>query len=115
VLIEAPHGAASRVDPDATAYSQRDARFNVSALSIWEDPAERDLHVSWARRFTDGIRPFSKGGVYVNYLGDDAARTDVMAAYGPEKYARLAAIKRRYDPDNLFRFNQNIPPAAGHA
>jgi FAD/FMN-containing dehydrogenase len=115
VLIEAPHGAASRVDPDATAYSQRHARFNVSALSIWEDPAEQDLHISWARRFTDAIRPFSKGGVYVNYLGDDAARPDVMAAYGPEKYARLSAIKRRYDPDNLFHFNQNIPPALGDA
>jgi FAD/FMN-containing dehydrogenase len=58
------------------------------------------------------VKPFSKGGVYVNYLGDDAGRADVVAAYGPEKYRRLAAIKRRYDPDNVFRFNQNIPPTA---
>jgi FAD/FMN-containing dehydrogenase len=112
VLIEAPHGAASRVGPDETAYSQREARFNVSALSIWEDPREVDPHVRWARDFADSVKPFSKGGVYVNYLGDDAGRADVVAAYGPEKYRRLAALKRRYDPDNLFRFNQNIPPGA---
>jgi FAD/FMN-containing dehydrogenase len=112
ILIEAPHGAVSRVGPDETAYSQREARFNVSALSIWEDPREVDPHVTWARDFADTVKPFSKGGVYVNYLGDDAGPAGVVAAYGPEKFHRLAAIKRRYDPKNLFRFNQNIPPAA---
>jgi FAD/FMN-containing dehydrogenase len=111
VLIEAPHGAASRVGPEETAYSQREARYNVSALSIWEDPGEVEPHVRWARDFAAAIEPFSRGGVYVNYLGDDAGRADVVAAYGAEKYRRLAGIKRRYDPQNLFRFNQNIPPA----
>ena len=115
VLIEAPHGAASRIPSDAAAYSQRDGRYNVSALSIWEDPTEVEPHVGWTREFAATVQRFSGGGVYVNYLGDDAGRADVVAAYGAEKYRRLADIKRRYDPGNMFRFNQNIPPSGGHA
>jgi FAD/FMN-containing dehydrogenase len=111
VLIEAPHGAASRVEPNATAYGQRDARYNVSALSIWEDENESEPHVAWAREFAAAVRLHSTGAGYVNYLGDDSAPADVVAAYGADRYRRLTEVKRRYDPENRFRFNQNIPPA----
>jgi len=78
----------------------------------WEDPAEDGMHMIWARDFWSAMRPFSSGGTYVNFLTADAEEERVRAAYGPTLYDRLARIKARYDPDNLFRSNQNIRPAA---
>jgi FAD/FMN-containing dehydrogenase len=112
ILIEAPHGAASRVGDEQTAYSQRDKRYNMSALAIWEGAEEDDRHVRWARRYAQAIESLAKGAAYVNYLEEDAKREQVRAAYGAEKFSRLSALKAKYDPTNLFRFNQNIPPAA---
>ena len=109
ILIEAPHGAVRRVPESATAFGQRGARFNVSALAIWEE-GDPDPHVRWARDFAAAVAPFASGG-YINYLAEDASRDDVAAAYGRERYERLVALKRRYDPSNVFRFNQNIDPA----
>lgn len=103
-------GAIARVAADETAYGQRDGRFLFNAVSMWEDPAATDANVSWARAFHDAMQPFATGGAYVNFLseeGDDRIR----AAYGADKFARLAQIKAQYDPENLFRLNQNIPPA----
>jgi berberine-like enzyme len=111
ILIEAPHGAVRQVSDDATAFGQRQARFNASALAIWEGPADPEPHVRWARSYADAIAPFSSGG-YVNYLGDDASAADVAAAYGRQRFERLVALKTRYDPSNVFRFNQNIAPKA---
>lgn len=111
ILIEAPHGAVHRVDEGETAFGQRGARYNASALAIWEDPRDSDRHISWARAYADALTPFATGG-YVNYLGDDASRDDVAAAYGFQRYQRLAALKTKYDPSNVFRFNQNIAPIA---
>jgi FAD/FMN-containing dehydrogenase len=111
VLIEAPHGAVHEVAPDATAFGQRNARFNVSGLAIWEPEDEPDRHVAWTRGYADAIAPFATGG-YVNYLGDDASADDLAAAYGAERFRRLVDLKTRYDPTNMFRFNQNIRPAA---
>lgn len=111
VLIEAPHGAASRVPDQATAYSQREKRFNISALAIWEKDANPQRHIDWARDLAGKLEPLSDGGAaYVNYLNDDATPDEVEQAYGSEKYRRLQELKARYDPQNVFRNNQNIPP-----
>jgi len=112
VLIEAPHGAASRVPDADTAYSQRDKRYNISALAIWEDDANPQRHMKWTRDLARRIEPLSGGGAaYVNYLNDDASAADVEEAYGGEKYRKLRALKAKYDPQNVLRYNQNIPPA----
>jgi FAD/FMN-containing dehydrogenase len=110
ILIEAPHGAVSRVGSDESAYSYRADRYNASALAIWEEDGHPERHIEWARGFAAALQPFSRGGVYVSYLSSDAGRDQVLAAYGAEKYERLAALKTKYDPTNLFRLNQNILP-----
>ena len=112
VLVEPYGGAAGRVDPGATAFPHRSAPFNLVVLSSWEDPTQDAANIGWARELWAAMGPFAAGGVYVNYLGDAAAEGGdrVRAAYGPN-YGRLAALKRAYDPGNLFRSNQNIAPA----
>ena len=80
----------------------------------WEEPADDDGHIAWARDFWSAMRPFSSGGTYVNFLTQDADEERVRAAYGPELYAGLARTKAKYDPDNLFRSNQNIRPVEGN-
>jgi FAD/FMN-containing dehydrogenase len=110
ILIEHLGGAVARVGPDETAFAYREAPYNLAIVARWLDPSEADRHVAWARELRDAMRPFAHG-VYVNYLGvgDDADR--VLTAYGPAKYERLAKVKATYDPDNVFRLNQNIRPA----
>jgi FAD/FMN-containing dehydrogenase len=103
-------GAVSRVGADDTAFGQRDGRFLFNAISIWEDPSVSDANIAWAREFYDVLQPFATDGVYVNFLSEEGGDR-VVEAYGAEKYARLARIKAQYDPDNLFRLNQNILPA----
>ncbi len=112
VLLEAINGRA-RIEPEGgAAFGQREARWNVSALAIWEDPADDDAQIDWARRTAASFAPSSYSGAgYGNYAPVDETDDRVRAGYGPERYARLQAIKRRYDPDNVFRFNLNIPPA----
>ena len=109
ILIEAPHGAVRRVPDDATAFGQRQARFNASALAVWEGPTDPDRHVRWVRDYADAVAPFASGD-YVNYLADDASSAEVASAYGPRRFERLVALKNRYDPSNVFRFNANIAP-----
>jgi FAD/FMN-containing dehydrogenase len=112
VLIEPLNGYATRVPDDATAFANRHAAFNLSGLSIWEAPGEDDAQMAWAREFGEGIQPYSsRGGGYVNYMGRDEPLERVEAAFGAEKFARLRELKQTYDPGNLFRQNQNIPPA----
>lgn len=103
-------GAVSRVPEAAMAYSHRHLNFSVNINAVWQagDPAP-ERHIQWARDLYAALEPLAPGGVYVNFLGDEGAAR-VRAAYGPEKYARLAALKARYDPTNFFRLNQNIPP-----
>ena len=76
---------------------------------MWQDPAESEANIDWARRCYRTAEPFLSDGVYVNYLGDEG-EARVRASYGPN-YERLAAIKKKYDPTNFFRLNQNIKPA----
>jgi FAD/FMN-containing dehydrogenase len=103
-------GALARVAEDATAYPQRDAAFNVNINAVWtEDDPDAHRHIAWARDFYDAVEPHAGGRVYVNFLGDEGEER-VRAAYGEEKYERLRALKRRYDPTNVFRLNQNIRP-----
>jgi FAD/FMN-containing dehydrogenase len=104
-------GAVGRVGADETAFGQRDGRFLFNAISMWEDPGAAEPNVAWARQFHEALQPFATDGVYVNFLSDEGDER-VVEAYGTEKYARLAGIKARYDPDNLFRLNQNIAPAS---
>jgi FAD/FMN-containing dehydrogenase len=101
-------GAISRVPVTATAYANRSAAYDCFPVSIWTDPAADEANIAWAREMYASMRPFAMGGVYVNNLGDEG-EDRVKAAYG-ENYERLAALKRKYDPDNLLRLNQNIRP-----
>jgi FAD/FMN-containing dehydrogenase len=107
-------GAVGRVDRAATAFAAREAQHAFLSLGLCTDPAEAKRCVQWAREFWEAMEPFSTGGVYVNYLGGegDEGAQRVRAAYGTEKYQRLLALKKKYDPANLFRLNQNINPVS---
>jgi FAD/FMN-containing dehydrogenase len=103
-------GALGRVDEGETAFSQRDAVHNVNINAVWtEDDPDSDRHIAWARDFFDALQPHAGGRVYVNFLGEEG-RKRVRQAYGARTYERLLALKRAYDPTNLFRLNQNIQP-----
>jgi FAD/FMN-containing dehydrogenase len=108
-------GAIGRVGEDDSAYSRRGMGHNVNINAVWmpNDPSP-ERHVRWAREFWSALEPFAPGGVYVNFLGDEG-NDRVKAAYGPEKYDRMVALKNRYDPTNVFRFNQNIRPTGWSA
>ena len=108
LLIEQFGGAVARVPAEETAFAQRDALFNLAIISRWADPSTESTHVDWARQTSEAARPFTTGGTYVNYLGVEGADR-VRAAYGA-KYDRLVALKKKYDPANLFQVNQNIRP-----
>lgn len=114
IAIEQFGGAVGRIGKGETAFSHRDARYNMLIVGIWPDPSDRAENVRWVRGLYDALAPYSAGSVYVNYLGGEADEGSdrVAAAYGPEKYARLVALKNRFDPTNLFRLNQNIRPTA---
>ena len=113
MLLEAINGRARAEPEGGAAFGQREARWNVSALAIWEDPAADAEQIAWVRRTTDALAPSSFSGAgYANYAPVDETPDRVRAAYGTERFERLARVKRRYDPDNVFRFNHNIPPAA---
>ncbi|HEU0215649.1 MAG TPA: FAD-binding oxidoreductase [Stellaceae bacterium] len=102
------HGAAARVDPDATAFGLRDDQWDYDVISQWNDPAEAADHVAWTREVWNAVEPFASGKVYVNHLdAEEGAR--IGAAYS-DNYGRLIALKNKYDPSNLFRMNQNIRP-----
>jgi hypothetical protein len=103
-------GAVARVGEHETAYGQRDAAHNVNINAVWLDgDPSRDDHIRWSRECFAALEPFSTGRAYVNFLGDEG-QARVRAAYGEERYARLVALKRVHDPDNVFRHNQNIDP-----
>jgi len=110
LVLQQVGGAIARTPRDATPYVNRDAQYDCFPLAIWDDPAQDEAAIQWARAAWQAIRPFSTGGVYANNLGDEG-EDRVHAAYG-DNYARLAALKREVDPGNVFRLNQNILPAA---
>jgi FAD/FMN-containing dehydrogenase len=102
-------GAIARVPEDAMAFGQRSAAWNLHILSMWDDPTDADRQVTWTRELHSAMRPYATGGAYLNFIGNEG-NARVRAAFGDEKYARLVALKRRYDPQNVFHMNQNIPP-----
>jgi FAD/FMN-containing dehydrogenase len=107
-------GAVARVDEDTSAYPNRAAAHDINIVAAWEagDPEPARLsHVRWVRAFWAALQPYGSG-VYVNFMSDEPAGR-VQAAYGEAKYRRLASLKHRFDPDNFFRFNHNIPPSDG--
>lgn len=109
LMFEHMHGAASRVPPDATAFANRFDQYNFSAFGVWEDAKRNDVNRKWVQDFWQAVQPYLSGRAYVNYLGQEGADR-VREAYGPN-FERLAALKKKYDPTNFFRLNQNIPPA----
>lgn len=108
VLIEQLGGAVSRVRKEETAFSHRTSPYDLVIMPMWSDPAESEKHIRWADELWRATQPFSSGGVYVNYLGNEG-EDRVKASYGTN-YERLVSLKNKYDPMNLFRFNQNIKP-----
>jgi hypothetical protein len=112
LIIEPMGGAVARVGEHDTALGRRDVRWCYHALALWMEPEEEaeEAHVAWARGLADDLRPHTTTGVYLNFTSD-GGEDRVRSAYGPEKYARLVALKDRYDPSNLFRLNQNIRPS----
>jgi FAD/FMN-containing dehydrogenase len=110
VLVEHLGGAVARLGEDNTAFDHRDAEYNFAIIAKWLDQADADANIAWARGLWEAMRPYARG-TYVNYLGVGDTPDRVKDAYSPRKYARLAALKREYDPENVFHRNQNIVPA----
>ena len=108
VLLEHFHGAVTRLPVEATAYAQRAIANNFLVASQWMD-GDDQAHIDWARETYARMEPFMAEGRYVNYLGADEGGDQVARAYGPN-FARLAAVKAKYDPENLFHHNANIRP-----
>jgi FAD/FMN-containing dehydrogenase len=104
-------GAVARVPEDATPLAHRDAAWISHPFALWEGAENDERAIEWARGFRRDIAAHASGGVYLNFIGNEGDER-IRAAYGPEKYARLAALKAEWDPDNVFRGNQNIKPAA---
>jgi FAD/FMN-containing dehydrogenase len=108
VFIAQLGGKMSRVPTEATAYAGRDARYVMNVHGRWRSPSDDDVVRTWARRVFEQTVPFATGGGYVNFLtADESSRVEL--AYGAN-YERLRALKKRFDPDNVFRMNLNIPP-----
>ncbi len=110
ILFESLHGAPKHGDADGGALGFRRAAFNVSAMATWQDPGLDEPYIAWARDTTSAVEPWSVSGGYVNYMQADEPIERVRAAFGEEAFGRLRAVKSRYDPDNVLRRNQNVPP-----
>lgn len=108
VFVQHMHGAATRVDPAATAFGSRDETYFVSAIAQWET-GDAAPHIAWSRELYRALEPYAREGIYVNYLGDEGQQR-IRASYGAG-YGRLVALKQRYDPENVFHRNQNIKPS----
>jgi len=108
VFIPHMEGAPSRIGPTATAFPHRYTPFVLNLHTRWQEKSDDDRCIAWARDFHDATRPFSKG-VYVNFLSEEGDAR-VREAYTEEVWARLVEVKRKWDPENVFRMNQNIAP-----
>jgi FAD/FMN-containing dehydrogenase len=107
-------GAVARVPGDATAYAGRAVAHNLIIDAVWlpeESGEHATAETAWARRFQQALQPHNAGSVYVNFLDSDDDSSRVREAYGDQIYRRLAEVKAKYDPDNVFHHNKNIRPA----
>jgi hypothetical protein len=111
-LLLEPLGGAIAKNED-TAISRRDVSWCYHALAMWMDPSEEayDSHVAWSKQLTESMKPHTTSGVYLNFTNEDD-EDRVRSTYDAEKYARLVALKDKYDPDNLFQLNANIKPSS---
>jgi len=109
VALLAQGGVMAEPDEESTAFTGRSARYHTQCESYWSDPAEDDAHIAWARRAMDIVDADAAVGRYVNMLADTDPELG-RSVYGDSKMARLVALKRAWDPDNVFRLNQNIDP-----
>jgi hypothetical protein len=109
VVIEYYGGAVSRVGISDTAFAHRQAQYDLGILTQWAAPGESQRHIEWTRSLADAMRPFSSGAYLLNFLGEEGDDT-IKAAFGPN-YDQLVVVKKKYDPTNFFRLNQNIKPA----
>ena len=109
IIVVPGGGAVARVDDDAMALGSRKAAFNLHFLGMWEDPADSQGNIDYIRDLAGSLKPWSTGAAYLNFLGDEGM-SRIEASFGPEKFARLQALKSQWDPTNVFRHNQNIPP-----
>jgi FAD/FMN-containing dehydrogenase len=111
IFIGQMGGATNRVAPDATAYRHRDAEFVMNVHGRWEEPSDDERCIAWCRELFESMTPFSTGGVYVNFMTEEEDQR-VGAAYG-DNHERLVKLKNKYDPQNMWRLNQNIRPTGG--
>ena len=110
VLVESLHGAPKDADGDLSALAYREAAFNVSAMAVWADSSDDEANIEWARSTAAALEPWSFGGGYANYMQADEPLERVRGAFGAAAFDRLQALKTQYDPTNVLRRNQNIPP-----
>jgi hypothetical protein len=101
-------GAIRRMDPNKTAFRGRDIPYLVNAEANWQEPSDDEANISWVRTFLKELQPLAEGGSYLNFAGFQEEGQALMRAAFGEKYQRLVALKRHYDPTNLFRLNQNV-------
>jgi FAD/FMN-containing dehydrogenase len=111
VLFEPLYGNAARVGADTTAFAGREARYNATFTAAWTDPQEDERQVAWARGYTAALAPWTIGGGYLNYASE-AVGEGLETEFGAERLERLRAVKKQYDPANMFRFNHNIAPGS---
>lgn len=109
MIVLAGGGAIARIDDNSTAFGNRSAPWNIHFLSLWENPADTDRNIEYTRGIAGAMKPWTTGRAYLNFIGDEGPGR-VEAAFGPERFARLQALKDKWDPHNLFCHNQNIPP-----
>jgi len=109
IVFEQFHGAVCRVDIEETAVPHREPGWNLLVPSVWMDPADTDANITWTRETHAALAPHLADRRWLNYLGDDQGEDAIRGAYGPN-YDRLVALKRKYDPDNVFHQNHNIVP-----
>jgi FAD/FMN-containing dehydrogenase len=109
VMLEHYHGAYSRPAPTATAYSHRRTTYDVVIISNWTESTDNERNIAWTRELFAAVQPQVSRAAYVNFLDGDEGADRIRAAYG-ENYDRLVALKRKYDPKNFFRMNQNVRP-----
>jgi FAD/FMN-containing dehydrogenase len=113
ILFESLHGAPKDVDGSTAVANFRQAAFNVTAQAVWRDSSVDDEQIGWARDTAAALEPASLGGGYVNYMQADEPLERVRASFGAESFERLRVLKRRFDPENVLRRNQNVPPSTG--
>jgi len=106
-------GAAARVGKNDTAWSYREARYALVIAAVYSNPADTEKNVQWVRDYWEALHPYSAGGAYINFMMDEGQER--IAASYRDNYQRLVDVKKKYDPTNLFRMNQNISPNGARA